>query len=100
MITPALKAALLEHDWPGNVRELKARAERFALGLDEPPAASGKEPRFSGGTLPERLAAFERSEIRTAMEACDNRSAVAAQRLGIPRRTLNEKLSRFGIRQN
>lgn len=100
LIEPALKAHLLDHDWPGNVRELKARAERFALGLDEPQAVSGKGARSPGETLPERIAAFEMAEIRAAMQACGDRSALAAERLGIPRRTLNEKLSRYGLRQN
>ena len=99
-VTPDVLAGLASHDWPGNVRELKARAERFALGLDEP-GPQGRETSngtVPGGTLPERLAAFEIAEIRAAMEAADGRSAAAAERLGIPRRTLNEKLSRYGLR--
>ena len=95
-ILPGVVAALLAHDWPGNVRELKAHAERFALGLDDArsPAASS----VTGDTLPDRLAAYEIAEIRAAMEASQGKIAAAAQLLGIPRRTLNEKLSRYGLR--
>ncbi|PWV95377.1 two-component system C4-dicarboxylate transport response regulator DctD [Hoeflea marina] len=97
-IGAAIQTTICAGDWPGNVRELKARAERFALGLDElagMPASSGGT---AGSSLPDRLAAFEIAEIRAAMDACDGRCAMAAERLGIPRRTLNEKLSRFGLR--
>ncbi|MCY0095667.1 sigma-54-dependent transcriptional regulator [Hoeflea ulvae] len=95
-ITPAVVAQLLAHDWPGNVRELKAHAERFALGLEDArkPAAAA----ITGETLPERLAAYEISEIRTAMADCNGSCKLAAEKLGIPRRTLNEKLGRFGLR--
>jgi len=98
-ITPELRARLLAHDWPGNVRELKSHAERFALGLDDASAAPAPSA-AAGETLPERLATFEISEIRAAMQACDGRSAAAAEKLGIPRRTLNEKLSRYGLRES
>lgn len=97
-VTPEAVGELLGHDWPGNVRELKARAERFALGLDEHQFRTFGASVVAGETLPERLAAFEISEIRAAMQACDGRSAAAAERLGIPRRTLNEKLGRYGLR--
>ena len=97
-VTPDIVASLASHDWPGNVRELKARAERFALGLDESRTQAPGAGPVAGITLPDRLAAFEIAEIRAAMQACDGRSALAAARLGIPRRTLNEKLSRYGLR--
>ncbi len=98
-IDTELQAELLAQDWPGNVRELKARAERFALGIDDHPMTAGRKPGASGAaSLPDKVAAFEMAEIRAAMQACDGRSAAAAELLGIPRRTLNEKLARFGLR--
>lgn len=92
----ALKQQLLRRSWPGNVRELKALAERFALGLDIPdaPAAPAAEPE----SLAARVAAFEAREIRLALERCRGNTERAAKVLGMARRTLNDKISRYGIR--
>ncbi|MFP1643549.1 sigma-54-dependent transcriptional regulator [Pontitalea aquivivens] len=92
----ALRGALLRRPWPGNVRELKTAAERFALGLDLPealpPAAAPAE------TLADRVAQFEAREIRATLERCRGNTERAAQALGMPRRTLNDKMNRYGIR--
>ncbi|MBE9638719.1 sigma-54-dependent transcriptional regulator [Salipiger mangrovisoli] len=92
----ALKQRLLRRPWPGNVRELKALAERFALGLDiaEDAAAPLGEPE----SLAARVAAFEAREIRLALERCRGNTERTAKALGMARRTLNDKISRYGIR--
>ncbi|NDW02253.1 sigma-54 dependent transcriptional regulator [Salipiger sp. PrR002] len=91
-----LKQRLLRRPWPGNVRELKAVAERFALGLDIPEEAA--TPITEPESLAERVAAFEAREIRLALERCRGNTERAAKALGIARRTLNDKISRYGIR--
>lgn len=88
-------AALAAMPWPGNVRELKAHAERAALALDHPPPG----PAAQGATLPEQVAQFEAARIREALDTAGWRTGDAAERLGIPRRTLNEKIARYGIRR-
>lgn len=88
-------AALAARPWPGNTRELKAHAERAALGLDRPAPGGAGDDR----TLPEQVAGFEAARIRDALEAAFWRTAEAAGRLGIPRRTLSEKIARYGIRR-
>ena len=86
---------LLEgQDWPGNAAELKAAAERHVLGLRLPVAA----PIPEAGTLPERVARFEAEAIAEALRLHDGRSSEAAEMLGIPRRTLNEKIAKYGLR--
>ena len=92
----ALKQSLLRRPWPGNVRELKALAERFALGLDMPegPASAPAEAE----SLADRVAAFEAREIRLTLERCRGNTERAARSLGMARRTLNDKISRYGIR--
>ena len=91
-------AALLRHDWPGNVRELRTAAERFAIGLETPaerlalPAIEAAE-----AWLPAQVAAFERELIAAAIRQHQGDMAAVAQALGIPRRTLNEKMNRHGI---
>ncbi|MBW0157044.1 sigma-54-dependent transcriptional regulator [Sedimentimonas flavescens] len=91
-----LRQQLLRRPWPGNVRELRASAERFALGLDLPdaPAAAQDAPQ----SLADKVAAYEAREIRATLERCRGNTERAAQVLGIARRTLNDKIGRYGIR--
>ncbi|MBS7545042.1 sigma-54-dependent transcriptional regulator [Ancylobacter oerskovii] len=84
------------HDWPGNVRELAHYAERFALGLIAEPAATAIE----GASLPERVDAFEAAQIREALAACRGDIQATLRALGIPRKTLYDKLKRHGIDQS
>ncbi|MEZ5684738.1 MAG: sigma-54 dependent transcriptional regulator [Paracoccaceae bacterium] len=95
-ISYGLRQQLMRRPWPGNVRELKALAERFALGLELPdaPAAAVSEP----GTLADKVAAYEAREIRAALERARGNTERAAQALGMARRTLNDKISRYKIR--
>jgi len=93
-----LRARLSRRSWPGNARELRAAAERLVLGLDpgdpdQPPADTR-----AAETLPERVAAFEAREIHAALERCHGSTERAADLLGLPRRTLNDKIKRFGLK--
>ncbi len=98
-VPAALLARLQQEEWRGNVRELKARAERFALGLDETNAGTAAQAGPDNDmTLPDRVAAYEVQLIRAAIDKHDGNTARAAASLGIPHRTLNEKISRYGLR--
>ena len=96
MPTDEAIAALLAHDWPGNVRELRNLAERTVLGLEEtdPEADPG-----GAGTcrLPDRVAAFERSLIAGAIAAHGGRLRAVYESLGISRKTLYEKMQKYGL---
>ncbi len=83
-------------DWPGNLPELKAAAERHVLGL-RPAAPAAAEP-AAAVPLPERVARFEAEAIAEALRQAGGSSALAADVLGVPRRTLNEKIARHGLR--
>lgn len=97
-ITIGLRARLLRRSWPGNARELRAVAERFVLGLGIGDAAeTGAEVKVAE-TLPERVAAFEAREIHAALAQCRGHTDRAADLLGLPRRTLNDKIKRLGIK--
>ncbi|MFC3165969.1 sigma-54-dependent transcriptional regulator [Ciceribacter thiooxidans] len=98
-VSADLLARLHQEEWRGNVRELKARAERFAIGLDETNAsvAASRNP-DSDTALPDQLAAYEMQLIRAALDQHDGNTARAASSLGIPHRTLNEKIARYGLR--
>jgi len=95
-VSPATVAALQTAAWPGNVRELKAEAERHVLGYPQvaPP------PGGDDGSLPARLAAYEAQLIREALAQAGGSVAEAAAALGIPRRTLAEKMARHGLRRD
>jgi two-component system C4-dicarboxylate transport response regulator DctD len=79
--------------WPGNVRELKGFAERLVLGVGEATPAADAEPL----PLPKRLELVEKKWLREALAAADGQVALAAQRLGIPKKTLYDKLKRYEI---
>jgi two-component system, NtrC family, C4-dicarboxylate transport response regulator DctD len=85
------------HDWPGNVRELRTVAERYALGLPSEIIQSAEQPDGDARTLAERLAAYEKTLIADAIVDADGDMARVCETLGLPRRTLNEKMMRHGI---
>ncbi len=91
---------LLGHPWPGNVRELKNAAERFALGLGTIGVPRGETPppaTVPGIALAAQVADFERRTIEQAFAICRGDVARVMGMLDLPRRTLNEKMGRYGI---
>jgi two-component system C4-dicarboxylate transport response regulator DctD len=95
MVRPGDAVTLLAHPWRGNVREVKSLAERFAYGLVDGGLAVGLPA--AGQGLEERLAAYERRLIEAALEACSGSVAAAAEHLGLPRRTLGDRMARLGL---
>lgn len=99
-ITAVDLTSLLSHTWPGNVRELKNVAERFALGLSVGGKSAGAVV-AGGQALPQSLANlvadFERGVIEKALLASEGNVAKVLEMLDIPRRTLNEKMTRYAI---
>ena len=94
----ALLAELAAADWAGNVRELRAAAERYALGLPTPGRSGIGDMAANGARLPERVAAYEASLIRAALEEHGGNAQTASEALGVPRRTLSEKIARYGLK--
>ena len=91
----SLQQKLKRLAWPGNIRELKASAEAFALGLfdlsDRQTSAPGSQ------SLADRVAGFEAREIAAVLDAHAGNTLRAAETLGLPRRTLNDKMRRYGL---
>lgn len=87
-------AAIAERAWAGNVRELRNAADRFVLGL-------GIGDRQEEGSAPERLAdkvaAFEKSTIASALQAHGGALRPVYESLGLSRKTLYEKMQRYGL---
>ncbi len=115
-ISPAALDKLLRHNWPGNVRELEHVMERAlafcggqeirpehipTLGAEATDPVTWTpeiEPSESGpGGLPDTLCEIERRMILIALRQCDNNQVRAAQRLGIPRTTLRDKMAKYKI---
>jgi two-component system C4-dicarboxylate transport response regulator DctD len=90
-----LQQDLKRRAWPGNVRELKAAAEAYALGLLEMERDSATA--LSDRSLADRVAAFEAREIAAALDRHRGNTVRTAETLGLPRRTLNDKMRRYGL---
>ncbi|MCG8635606.1 MAG: sigma-54 dependent transcriptional regulator [Desulfobacterales bacterium] len=99
---PAGYSALMAHDWPGNVRELKSIAERYVL------SNLAREERLSkllapdtgaeeGASLAQQVRHFERHLIKDSLKRHSGRINRVMAELGIPRRTLNEKMARYKL---
>lgn len=93
-MTDAVRRRLSDHDWPGNVRELRNFA--FSAALDLPNQGPAAQP-DTALPLPERVARFETTLIREALNASGGAIAPALTALGIPRKTLYDKMNRLGI---
>lgn len=96
-------ALLEEYDWPGNVRELENSVER-ALVMAEPPLIETEDlmffrPLAVGRESPGEghLVEVEKREIRSALERFGGQINRTADFLGINRKTLREKLKRYGL---
>lgn len=85
---------LVAHDWPGNIRELKNFAERVAIGF---PFADGVAEDLPAQTLPQILDRAERDALAGALRLSKGHVADAAGILGIPAKTLYDKLARLGM---
>ncbi|WP_420476185.1 sigma-54-dependent transcriptional regulator [Noviherbaspirillum sp. ST9] len=81
-------------EWPGNVRELRNFADRLVLGVAEMPTAPDAQ---GGDTLPQRVDTYERALIAEALTAQEGNVAAAADRLGIPKKTLYDKLKKYQL---
>ena len=100
-------AALLSHSWPGNIRELRNLVAKMAM------ESPGSEIDFSGLTaaltghpsglrqtasMPvSNLDSMEEQMIIKALERTGGQRTLAAEQLGISRRTLSRKLKEYNI---
>ncbi|MCH8620159.1 sigma-54 dependent transcriptional regulator [Undibacterium sp. TS12] len=89
----------MQRDWQGNVRQLRNFADQLVLGVaefaDNP--AGQDQPSTAGGnvSLPEKIDAYEVSLIQAALEKHANNVAAAADALGIPKKTLYDKMKKY-----
>jgi len=93
-VPQALVADIAQREWPGNVRELRNAADRFVLGLNP-----GEDPSGSAAdtALADRVADFEKSIIAGALLAHGGSLKPVYESLGISRKTLYEKMQKYGL---
>ncbi|NUS70706.1 MAG: sigma-54-dependent Fis family transcriptional regulator [Ensifer adhaerens] len=94
-ISQSMLADIAERDWPGNVRELRNAAERLVLGLDAAPDDSARSE--NGNRLADKVAAYEKGLIASAIAAHGGALKPVYETLGISRKTLYEKMQKFGL---
>ena len=98
-IDGALLARILSHDWPGNVREIRNAAERYVIGLPILDDA-GSLAEDGEGSLSDRVAAYEIRLIQGALRESGGSIKDAMEALRIPRKTLQDKMTKYGIRRD
>lgn len=113
LIAPQTAALLKNHLWPGNVREMENVLKQaiVLLGNNEvilpdylpqeihnkQSMTNNEEPRIKGENLKEIMKNFERDLITKTIKDCDSNVHQAAERLGLPIRTLYFRLNKLKI---
>lgn len=101
-----IAAELSSYHWPGNVRELKAKAERFALGLDWSDSADMDNQTLNSkldndhASLKSQMESYEKSLIKKALDLNNGHPTKAASFLGIPRKKLYLRMQKYKINKN
>jgi len=100
-------SALLSHSWPGNIRELRNLVARMAMestgsqiDFSKLTAALTGEPsalRQTASMPVSNLDSMEEQMIIKALERTGGQRTLAAEQLGISRRTLSRKLKEYNI---
>ena len=96
-LSPRARAALDSRTWPGNVRELKHAIDRAALlahGSELDLEMTGHPP---SSALVHPSSTDEKTRIEQALAQTAGNQTRAAELLGISRRTLVNRLDRYGI---
>jgi two-component system, NtrC family, C4-dicarboxylate transport response regulator DctD len=87
-------ATLASRDWPGHVRELRNAAERYALGLEQPPDPAVS---FTSDSLAQRMAAHEKALISATLAAHGGSVKATYEALGLSRKALYEKMQKHDL---
>lgn len=95
-MSDAILAHLTNHDWPGNLRELHNFAEQVVLNLERAEFALAEE----NLGLARRVALFEREAIIEALRSVSGDVPKTCAKLGTPRKTLYDKITRHRINLN
>ena len=103
--SPRFVSFLEQFSWPGNVRQLENLMERLVITSQDPVldtpalpldygASPAETPPAAGGTLEERMDAYEGQIIRDSYRRCRTTVAVAKE-LGISQATAARKIAKY-----
>jgi PAS domain S-box-containing protein len=94
---------LYNYEWPGNVRELQNKLQHYLVtkrlnlpGVSQRDLLPDQQVPTSG-TLPEAVEALEKTLIANALHQNRWRRGKTADMLGIPRKTLQRKMEKYGL---
>ncbi len=95
--------AMASYDWPGNVRELRHAVKGAFLYCEGDTIRA--DHLFSGKCRHEfppsfNLQEIEKFHVKLALERCGHVKKEAAELLGISRKTLHEKIKRYGLEKD
>ncbi|TDT76745.1 two component Fis family sigma54 specific transcriptional regulator [Litoreibacter halocynthiae] len=93
-IPESLYAQVIARDWPDNLPELRNFARSFALGLNVKTDANS----CAELGLAEQMNAFEKLVLTDTLRRFGGKSAAVADALGLPRKTLYDKLAKHDLR--
>ena len=101
-ISDSAKESLVSHSWDGNIRELQHTMEKAVIMCDDnviKPEHLGlySTTKVASSNKDMTLEEVERKAISDAMNSCDGNLSIVAQKLGITRQTLYNKIKRFGL---
>ena len=101
-ISKSAAEKLTSHRWEGNIRELQHSIEKAVIMCDDDVIkpehlglyiAENVTPSNNNATLEE----IERKAIAEAMLSCNGNLSLVAQKLGVTRQTLYNKIKRYGL---
>src|SRR5690606_5805697 len=97
VVPPDLVSSIAERGWPGNVRELRNAADRGVLGLDAGRGDHAASLREDRSRLADKVVALERTILARALAAHGGALRPVYQTIGISRKTLYEKMQKYGL---
>jgi DNA-binding NtrC family response regulator len=103
LVEPEVHAAFADYDWPGNIRELQNVIERAVIlssgriTLSDLPELIRRPVRQPSATTDGSLQDREREAILEVLAQCGGNRRLAAERLGISKRTLQYRLKEYGL---
>lgn len=100
-ISQAAASRLISHTFEGNIRELQNIMEKAVIMCDggeiQPEHLQLYVPQSQSRGSASTLEDMERTAIAEAIESCGGNLSMVAQRLGITRQTLYNKIKRYGL---
>ncbi|MBC2581118.1 sigma 54-interacting transcriptional regulator [Clostridium sp. DJ247] len=98
---------LMDYTWPGNIRELENLIKRLAFSVDEKVIcknhilkelnAAEKFNQFDNINSETKIKSHEKDLILNMIKKCDYNKSAAADKLGITRQTLYNKMKKYNI---